>query len=150
MPPAARAGGRASTHGFALAYAERALLHHLERKGQAGQIQELRRVSLHIGKSYTSHTWDLLSWAAQHAIRGLFPYTQRCARAMMTRSTVGLSLAHWRSVRWSQVFLTTQGGDRIMLTCGLKRSVLLLLCVASVLFSGCVSQGKYDDLQSQI
>jgi len=36
-----------------------------------------------------------------------------------------------------------------MMTCGLKRSALLLLCVASVLFSGCVSRGKYDDLQSQ-
>jgi chemotaxis protein MotB len=36
-----------------------------------------------------------------------------------------------------------------MMTCGLKRSVLLLLCVASVPLSGCVSQGKYDGLQRQ-
>src|SRR5215813_11616358 len=36
-----------------------------------------------------------------------------------------------------------------MMTCGLKRSALLLLCVASVLLSGCVSRGKYDDLQGQ-
>ena len=36
-----------------------------------------------------------------------------------------------------------------MMTLDLKRSVLLLLCVASVLLSGCVSQGKYDDLQGQ-
>ena len=36
-----------------------------------------------------------------------------------------------------------------MMTCGLKRSILLLLCVASVLLSGCVSRGKYDDLQGQ-
>jgi chemotaxis protein MotB len=36
-----------------------------------------------------------------------------------------------------------------MTICGLKRSVLLLLCVASVLLSGCVSQGKYDDLESK-
>jgi chemotaxis protein MotB len=36
-----------------------------------------------------------------------------------------------------------------MMTCGLKRHVLLLLCVASVPLSGCVSQGKYDDLQRQ-
>jgi chemotaxis protein MotB len=36
-----------------------------------------------------------------------------------------------------------------MMTCGLKRSVLLLLFVASVLLSGCVSKGKYDDLQGQ-
>jgi chemotaxis protein MotB len=36
-----------------------------------------------------------------------------------------------------------------MMTCGLKRRVLLLLCVASVLLSGCVSRGKYDELQGQ-
>jgi chemotaxis protein MotB len=36
-----------------------------------------------------------------------------------------------------------------MMTCGLKRRVLLLLCMASVPLSGCVSQGKYDDLQRQ-
>ena len=30
---------------------------------------------------------------------------------------------------------------------GLKRSVLLLLCVASVLLSGCVSKGKYENLE---
>jgi chemotaxis protein MotB len=36
-----------------------------------------------------------------------------------------------------------------MMTCGLKRSVLFLLFVASVLFSGCVSKGKYDELQGQ-
>jgi len=36
-----------------------------------------------------------------------------------------------------------------MMTFRLKRSVLLFLCVASVLFSGCVSQGKYDELQGQ-
>jgi hypothetical protein len=31
-----------------------------------------------------------------------------------------------------------------MMTCGLKRHVLLLLCVASVPLSGCVSQGGDD------
>jgi chemotaxis protein MotB len=36
-----------------------------------------------------------------------------------------------------------------MMTCGLQRRVLLLLCVASVLLSGCVSQGKYNDLESK-
>ena len=36
-----------------------------------------------------------------------------------------------------------------MMICGLKRSVLLLLCVASVLLSGCVSKGKYEELQGQ-
>jgi len=36
-----------------------------------------------------------------------------------------------------------------MMTCGLKRSALLLLCVASVLLAGCVSRGKYDELQGQ-
>jgi chemotaxis protein MotB len=36
-----------------------------------------------------------------------------------------------------------------MLTLGLKRRVLLLLCGASVLLSSCVSQGKYDDLEGK-
>jgi len=36
-----------------------------------------------------------------------------------------------------------------MMTLGLNRSVLLLLCVASVLLAGCVSQGKYDDLEGK-
>src|SRR6266446_3239389 len=36
-----------------------------------------------------------------------------------------------------------------MMIFGLKRSVLLPLCVASVLLSGCVSKGKYNDLQGQ-
>jgi chemotaxis protein MotB len=36
-----------------------------------------------------------------------------------------------------------------MMTFGLKRSVLLLVCVASALLSGCVSKGKYNDLQGQ-
>jgi len=35
------------------------------------------------------------------------------------------------------------------MTCGLKRSALLLLCVVSVLLAGCVSQGQYDDLQGK-
>jgi chemotaxis protein MotB len=36
-----------------------------------------------------------------------------------------------------------------MMTCGLKRSALFLLCVASVLLSGCVSKGRYNDLEGQ-
>src|SRR5215510_4451815 len=36
-----------------------------------------------------------------------------------------------------------------MMTDGLNRRVLLLLCVAAVLLAGCVSQGKYDELQGQ-
>lgn len=36
-----------------------------------------------------------------------------------------------------------------MMTFSLKRRVLLVLCAASVLLSGCVSQGKYDELQGQ-
>lgn len=36
-----------------------------------------------------------------------------------------------------------------MMTLGLQRSVLLLFCVASVLLSGCVSKGKYNDLEGQ-
>src|SRR4029453_6938803 len=36
-----------------------------------------------------------------------------------------------------------------MIILGLKRRVLLLLCVASVLLSGCVSKGKYNDLEGK-
>src|SRR5262245_24492724 len=36
-----------------------------------------------------------------------------------------------------------------MMPCGLKRHVLLLLCVVSVLLSGCVSEGKYNELEGQ-
>ena len=36
-----------------------------------------------------------------------------------------------------------------MMTVGRQRSVLLLLCAASALLAGCVSQGKYDDLQGK-
>jgi chemotaxis protein MotB len=36
-----------------------------------------------------------------------------------------------------------------MMTVGLQRSVLLLLCAASALLAGCVSQGKYDDLEAK-
>ena len=36
-----------------------------------------------------------------------------------------------------------------MMTCRLHCCVLLLLCGAAVLLSGCVSQGKYDDLESK-
>src|SRR5262245_46387695 len=36
-----------------------------------------------------------------------------------------------------------------MMTCSLKRSALFLLCVASVLLSGCVSKGKYAELEGQ-
>jgi chemotaxis protein MotB len=36
-----------------------------------------------------------------------------------------------------------------MMTFGLTRRVLLLVCGASVLLSGCVSKGKYNELQGQ-
>src|SRR4029453_1879426 len=36
-----------------------------------------------------------------------------------------------------------------MMSLGLQRSVLLLLCAASALLAGCVSQGKYDDLEGK-
>ena len=36
-----------------------------------------------------------------------------------------------------------------MITLGMQRSVLLLLCAASALLAGCVSQGKYDELQGK-
>src|SRR5215471_3680940 len=68
---------------------------------------------------------------------------------MMANHSIGSSLANLRSVRGSRVFLTAQRGDLTMMTCSLKRSGLLLLCVASVLLSGCVSEGKYNALQGQ-
>jgi len=37
-------------------------------EGQAGEIQELRRAGLQIGKPYTGHAWGLLSWEAQYSI----------------------------------------------------------------------------------
>jgi chemotaxis protein MotB len=40
-------------------------------------------------------------------------------------------------------------GGLTMLPCGLQRRVRFLLCVAAVLLSGCVSQDKYDDLESK-
>ena len=36
-----------------------------------------------------------------------------------------------------------------MMPWGLKRRVLLLLCGAAVLFAGCVSKGKYNDLEAK-
>ena len=36
-----------------------------------------------------------------------------------------------------------------MMTFGLQRRVLLLLCVAAGLLTGCVSKGKYNDLESK-
>jgi len=36
-----------------------------------------------------------------------------------------------------------------MMTLGLQRSVLLLLCGAAALLAGCVSQGKYTDLENR-
>ena len=36
-----------------------------------------------------------------------------------------------------------------MMTLGLQRSVLFLLGAAAVLLAGCVSQGKYDDLEGK-
>jgi chemotaxis protein MotB len=53
------------------------------------------------------------------------------------------------SFRGRSVFFPAQLGDCTMMTLGLKRSVLPLLCVASVLLSGCVSKGKYNDLDAK-
>src|SRR5262245_3053752 len=58
-------------------------------------------------------------------------------------------MANLRSCRGKSVFFPAQLGDRTMMTWALKRSALLLLCVASVLLSGCVSKGKYNDLEGQ-
>src|SRR5215510_9529304 len=40
-------------------------------------------------------------------------------------------------------------GGLPMLPCGLQRRVRFLLCAAAVLLAGCVSQGKYDDLEGK-
>src|SRR4030095_8023991 len=40
-------------------------------------------------------------------------------------------------------------GDCTMMPWGVKRHVLLLLCGAAVLLAGCVSKGKYTDLESK-
>jgi Tn3 transposase DDE domain len=40
-------------------------------KGQARQIQKLRRARLHIGEPDTGHLWCLLSWEAQYTIIGI-------------------------------------------------------------------------------
>src|SRR5215510_8379473 len=58
-------------------------------------------------------------------------------------------MANLRSCRGKSVFFPAQRGDRTMMTWGLKRSALLFLCVVSVLLSGCVSKGKYNDLESK-
>lgn len=70
----------------------------------------------------------------------------RAASVPMLR---GLSECKREGVRGRSVFWTAQLGDLAMMTCSLQRSVLLLLGVASVLCSGCASQGKYDELQGQ-
>ena len=56
-----------------------------------------------------------------------------------------------RVIRWLRHHsrFPAQLGDLTMMTCGLQRLVQLLLCVAFVLLAGCVSQGKYNDLESK-
>jgi chemotaxis protein MotB len=68
---------------------------------------------------------------------------------MLANDNIGSSIANLRNLRGKSVFFTAQQGDLTMMTLDLKRSVLLLLCVASVLLSGCVSKGKYEDLEGQ-
>ena len=68
---------------------------------------------------------------------------------MLANDSVGSSMANLRTERGKSVFFTAQRGDLTMMTLGLQRSVLLLFCVASVLLSGCVSKGKYNDLEGQ-
>src|SRR5262245_56319076 len=63
--------------------------------------------------------------------------------------SIGTSISHLRSFRGSRVSFPVALGDLTMMTLGRKRSVLLLVCLASVLLSGCVSKGKYNDLQGQ-
>jgi outer membrane murein-binding lipoprotein Lpp len=54
-----------------------------------------------------------------------------------------------RGVHGSRIFFPAHLGDRTMRLWGLKRRVLFLLCVVSVLLAGCVSKGKYTDLESK-
>ena len=68
---------------------------------------------------------------------------------MLAKDSIGPSLANVTSVHGSRVCFTASLGDLPMLTLGLKRRVLLLLCVAPVLLAGCVSKGKYEDLEGQ-
>src|SRR5262245_45617681 len=68
---------------------------------------------------------------------------------MIAHNSHGESISNLRSFCGSSVFFPAQLGDRTMMTSGPKRSVLLLLCAASVLLSGCVSKGRYEDLEGK-
>src|SRR5262249_17350750 len=54
-----------------------------------------------------------------------------------------------RGMRGSRLCFTAQQGDRTMRPWGLQRRVLFLLCGAAVLLAGCVSKGKYTDLEAK-
>jgi hypothetical protein len=68
---------------------------------------------------------------------------------MMPHHCKGSSRANVRSLHESRVFCTAQRGDYTMIPWGLPRRVLLLLCGAAVLLAGCVSKGKYTELESK-
>jgi chemotaxis protein MotB len=78
-----------------------------------------------------------------------FSYPPRGARAMMAHHSTGSSLANVKRCRGRSVCFPAHLGDCTMMPWGLKRRVLLLLCGAAVLFAGCVSKGKYNDLEAK-
>jgi hypothetical protein len=71
----------------------------------------------------------------------LFPIRSGASVLRCAKHSSGSSLTHVRSCRWSCVFVLAQLGERTIATLGPQRCVLL--CVVSVLLTGCVSQGKY-------
>ena len=82
-------------------------------------------------------------------IESLFPIRGDASVLCCANNSISASIANLRGFRGSRVFFTVSLGDLTMMTFGLKRHVLLLVCMASVLLSSCVSKGKYNDLQGQ-
>src|SRR5215471_16611525 len=86
--------------------------------------------------------WDVrvgsshrIAWRGRRPDPGPFSCPQRCERAMMPNHNMGGDIATLRGLRGRSVFCPAQGGDHTMMTWGLKRHLLFLLCVASILGS---------------
>src|SRR4030095_10313612 len=67
----------------------------------------------------------------------------------MAHHSMGSSRANVKSCRGRSVCFPAQRGDCTMMILGLQRRVLFLLCGAAVLLAGCVSKGKYTDLEAK-